>query len=64
MSHYCTSHPRYEAKREPKSLCGNCWRLYFYRCPEEKAVDPVTPADLAWAQKNLASHSGERPKKG
>lgn len=36
MSHYCKAHPRYSAKREPNSLCGECWRLYFYRCPEAK----------------------------
>jgi hypothetical protein len=36
MSHYCETHPRYEAKREPNSICGNCWQLYFLRCPEIK----------------------------
>lgn len=36
MSHFCPSHPRYSAKREPNSLCGRCWVLYFYRCPEER----------------------------
>jgi hypothetical protein len=34
MSHWCASHPRYEAKRPPGSLCGECWKLYLLRCPE------------------------------
>lgn len=37
---WCQSHPRYSAKREPNSLCGSCWILYFYRCPEEKSAAP------------------------
>lgn len=36
MSHWCKSHPRYSAKREPNSLCGDCWAIWFYRCPEAK----------------------------
>lgn len=36
MSEWCRSHPTYSAKREPNSLCGDCWRSYFYRCPERK----------------------------
>lgn len=36
MSHYCASHPRYEAKREPNSLCGRCWKLWHLRCPEQR----------------------------
>ena len=38
MSHFCRSHPRYEAKREPNSICGACWQLYFYKNPEAKEV--------------------------
>ena len=37
MSHWCGSHPRYEAKREPGSLCGHCWRLWFLKNPELKS---------------------------
>ena len=36
MSHWCNQHPRYAAKRTPGSLCGECWRLYFLKNPEEK----------------------------
>lgn len=39
MSHYCKSHPQYSAKREPNSLCGECWKLWHYRCPERKVLD-------------------------
>lgn len=38
MSDWCRSHPRYEAKRKPLSLCGQCWKLYFLRNPEKKVV--------------------------
>lgn len=38
MSHFCRSHPRYQAKGEPTGTCQACWRLYFYRCPEAKEV--------------------------
>jgi hypothetical protein len=36
MSHFCQTHPRYEAKREPNSTCGDCWQLYHYKNPELK----------------------------
>lgn len=36
MSDWCASHPKYEAKRRPGSLCGRCWQLYFLGHPEEK----------------------------
>lgn len=36
MSHWCATHPRYSAKRQPNSLCGDCWKLWFLRNPEEK----------------------------
>lgn len=36
MSEWCASHPRYQAKREPGSICGRCWQLFFLRCPEIK----------------------------
>jgi hypothetical protein len=36
MSNWCAVHPRYEAKRKPGSICGECWRLYFLKNPEEK----------------------------
>ena len=35
MSHWCKSHPTYSAKRQPKSICGDCWRLWFLRNPED-----------------------------
>lgn len=38
MSHWCKTHPAYSAKREPKSLCGQCWMLFFFKNPEEKPV--------------------------
>lgn len=34
--HWCEEHPRYEAKREPNSLCGRCYELWYLRCPERK----------------------------
>ena len=43
MSHFCKVHPTYSAKREPNSLCGTCWTLYFYRCPEQRVHDPYRP---------------------
>lgn len=36
MSHWCKSHPRYEAKREPNSVCGDCWHLWHLKNPELK----------------------------
>ncbi len=36
MSHYCKEHPRYSGKREPNSVCGTCWTLWYLRCPELK----------------------------
>ena len=36
MSNWCAVHPRYEAKRKPGSICGECWKLYFLKNPEEK----------------------------
>jgi len=43
MSHFCKDHPRYEAKREPKALCGDCYRLWFLKNPELKVPDPERP---------------------
>jgi hypothetical protein len=50
MSHFCQTHPRYEAKREPNSLCGECWTLWFYRCPERK---DFMVEHIDWMKKNL-----------
>lgn len=36
MSDWCSSHPRYSAKREPNSICGTCWSLWHLRNPELK----------------------------
>jgi hypothetical protein len=36
MSDWCPTHTRYSAKRPPNSLCGKCWELYFYHCPEDR----------------------------
>ncbi len=36
MSDWCKEHPRYSAKRMPNSICGECWKLYFIRNPEDK----------------------------
>lgn len=36
MADYCKQHPRYSAKKEPNSLCGKCFELWFIRCPEER----------------------------
>lgn len=41
MSNWCQSHPTYSAKREPNSICGECWKLWLYRCPEAK-IDELT----------------------
>lgn len=46
MSHWCKHHPRYEAKRTPKALCGDCWQLYFLRHPENKPHFIDTYRDL------------------
>jgi hypothetical protein len=27
----CPKHPRYQKKRAPRSLCQNCWFLWFMR---------------------------------
>lgn len=54
MSHYCTSHPRYSAKKEPNSLCGRCYELWHLRCPERKEED----------QKHLVSQVSKPPRKG
>jgi len=35
MSDYCPTHKRYSAKRQPKSICGQCWKLYFLKNPED-----------------------------
>lgn len=45
MSHYCKSHPRFEGKSIPKSICGDCWHLYFIRNPEDKERLQGTYAD-------------------
>lgn len=34
MSHWCKRHPRYEAKRTPKAICGDCWALFLLKNPE------------------------------
>lgn len=48
MSHWCQSHPKYEAKREPNSLCGECWRLWFFKNPELKSSSrALEPTDFA-----------------
>lgn len=36
MMDWCASHPKYEAKRKPNSLCGRCWALYFIKNPEDR----------------------------
>ncbi len=33
---WCNQHPRYSAKRQPNSICGRCWSLWFLRNPEDK----------------------------
>jgi hypothetical protein len=48
MSHFCTVHPRYEAKREPNSLCGKCWLLFFYKNPEQKREFRDTYTKRSW----------------
>ena len=57
---WCRSHPSYSAKRAPNSLCGDCWQLYFYRCPEERTTDPVTQADVEWAESALRKTRNSR----
>ena len=47
MSHYCKSHPRYEAKREPNSICGRSWELFSYKNPEAKDVRKRTYQEAA-----------------
>ena len=73
MSHYCMSHPRYSAKREPKSRCGNCWQLWHYRCPEVRhdykriftdMIDDVTERWIRQDQKNLVSEASKPPRRG
>ncbi len=34
MSEWCPTHPKYSAKRQPKSLCGHCWKLWLLKNPE------------------------------
>jgi len=46
MSNWCQTHPKYSAKRAPRSLCGDCWRLYFLKNPEEKTVVLETYTEL------------------
>lgn len=46
MSHWCKLHPRYEAKREPNSVCGDCWHLWHLKNPELKPA-PSEPIDFA-----------------
>lgn len=36
MADWCPIHKTYSAKRAPGSTCGNCWALWFLRCPEER----------------------------
>lgn len=50
MADYCKSHPRYSAKRMPKSLCGKCFELYFLAHPEDKQRVVETYTDLAKLQ--------------
>lgn len=47
MSHYCKSHPRYEAKRKSGSTCRACWKLYFLKNSEEKQEVLDTYEELA-----------------
>lgn len=47
MSHWCKSHPRYEAKRKPRSTCEDCWKLYFLKNPDEKQEVLDTYEELA-----------------
>lgn len=50
---WCAAHPKYSAKRQPNSLCGDCWRLWFLRCPELRhdarrvLSEPNYPVDYA-----------------
>lgn len=29
LAHSCKTHPRYQAKRSPRTTCEGCWRLWF-----------------------------------
>lgn len=51
---WCVSHPKYSAKKEPNSLCGTCWQLYFYRCPEAKVGLTQVYREAEAIEKNLA----------
>jgi len=55
---WCPTHKAYSAKKEPNSLCGSCWRLWFYRCPEEQGKELMLE-HIDWCEKNLAA-SGPR----
>ena len=53
MADWCQDHPRYSARRPPRSLCGRCWQLWFYTNPEdgrrndkERVVDHAYNKDL------------------
>lgn len=48
---WCKDHPQYSAKREPKTTCGECWKLWFIRCPEERLMPKEY--DIAWAKEAL-----------
>jgi hypothetical protein len=63
MSQWCQSHPTYSAKKEPNSLCGKCWSLWFYRCPEEQGKQSMLD-HIAWREKNLVSEASKPPRKG
>lgn len=52
MSDWCKAHPRYSAKRMPKSLCGKCWSLYFIKNPEERCIIRQAVADMEAMRKD------------
>lgn len=41
MVRQCKSHPRYKAKREPNSVCGDCWLLWYLKHPKVKQPPQV-----------------------
>ncbi len=54
---HCPTHPRYTAKRMPKSNCFSCWRLYI----EKKGISvlelleqsAVTDTRAAWLKEHI-----------
>ena len=67
---WCPTHKTYSAKREPNSLCGNCWQLWGYRNPEWKYDSMRISMELLEAykkhrrEKNLVSQASKPPRKG